>query len=47
MDDKNWKSIKARQKSTWEAGDFGQIAKYNEASVEEFVARLLEAVRTQ
>ena len=25
MDDKNWKSIKARQKSTWEAGDFGQI----------------------
>jgi ubiquinone/menaquinone biosynthesis C-methylase UbiE len=40
MDDKNWKSIKARQKSTWEAGDFGQIAKYNEASVEEFVARL-------
>jgi ubiquinone/menaquinone biosynthesis C-methylase UbiE len=40
MQNADWESLKARQKATWEAGDFGQIAKYNEVSVEEFVGRL-------
>jgi ubiquinone/menaquinone biosynthesis C-methylase UbiE len=33
-------TIKARQKATWESGDFGQVAKYNMPSAEEFMARL-------
>ena len=33
-------AIKARQKATWESGDFGQVAKYIMASAEEFMARL-------
>jgi SAM-dependent methyltransferase len=41
----NWapaelEAVKARQKATWEAGDFGQVAKYNEPSAEEFMSRL-------
>jgi 2-polyprenyl-3-methyl-5-hydroxy-6-metoxy-1,4-benzoquinol methylase len=32
-------SIKARMKSTWMAGDFGRIAKLNEAAADEFIAR--------
>jgi ubiquinone/menaquinone biosynthesis C-methylase UbiE len=40
MQNPDWETIKARQQATWEAGDFGQIAKYNDASVEEFVGRL-------
>ena len=33
-------TIKARQKATWESGDFGQIAKYTMPSAEEFMGRL-------
>src|SRR4029078_5344382 len=33
-------SLKARLKSMWMTGDFGQIAKIIETSAEEFVARL-------
>jgi len=33
-------AIKARQKATWEAGDFGQVARYNVPAAEEFMARL-------
>jgi SAM-dependent methyltransferase len=33
-------SLKARQKATWEAGDFGEVARYNEPAAEEFMARL-------
>jgi ubiquinone/menaquinone biosynthesis C-methylase UbiE len=33
-------TIKARQKATWESGDFGQVARYNMPSAEEFMARL-------
>ena len=36
----NWGEIKSRLKATWEAGDFGEIAKYNLAAAEEFMARL-------
>ncbi len=32
--------LKERMKSTWMAGDFGQIAKYNAKEGEDFVARL-------
>ena len=33
-------SIKRRQKATWEAGDFGQVARYTNYTAEEFMARL-------
>jgi SAM-dependent methyltransferase len=33
-------SIKARQKVTWESGDFGQIAKSIEPAAEDFMSRL-------
>ena len=33
-------ALKARQKATWESGDFGQIAKYTMPSAEEFMGRL-------
>jgi SAM-dependent methyltransferase len=33
-------TVKARQKATWESGDFGQVAKYTEPSAEEFMARI-------
>ena len=33
-------ALKQRMKSTWMAGDFGQIARINEHSAEEFVGRL-------
>src|SRR5215471_1418024 len=33
-------SIKARQKATWESGDFGQVAKYIETVAEEFMAQI-------
>lgn len=33
-------ALKARQKATWEAGDFGEIARYSVPSAEEFMARL-------
>ena len=33
-------SIKARQKSTWESGDFGQIAHFIMPDAEQFMARL-------
>lgn len=32
--------VKARQKATWESGDFGQVARYNLPAAEEFMARL-------
>ena len=32
-------AIKARQKATWESGDFGQIARTIENVAEEFMAR--------
>ena len=33
-------SIKARQKSTWESGDFGQVAKFITPVAEQFMARI-------
>jgi SAM-dependent methyltransferase len=33
-------AIKARQKATWESGDFGQVAKFTMPSAEEFMARI-------
>ena len=33
-------TVRARQKATWESGDFGQIAKYTMPSAEEFMGRL-------
>ncbi len=33
-------AIKARQKATWETGDFGQVAKYTMPSAREFMGRL-------
>src|SRR5262245_66452341 len=33
-------ALKARLRSTWMAGDFGQIAKYSNRGAEEFVSRL-------
>lgn len=35
----NLPAIKAKQKATWEAGDFGQIARSIESTAEEFMAR--------
>lgn len=40
MNENELRSIKARQKSTWESGDFGQVAKYTAPSAQEFMARL-------
>ena len=36
----NLDTIKARQKATWEAGDFGEVAKYILPAAEEFMDRL-------
>ena len=36
----NLETIKAKQKATWESGDFGQIARSIETVAEEFMARL-------
>ena len=33
-------TIKARQKANWEAGDFGQVARFSMPAAEEFMARL-------
>src|SRR5512142_1351120 len=33
-------AIRARQKATWESGDFGQIARYTMPSAEEFMGRV-------
>jgi SAM-dependent methyltransferase len=33
-------AIKARQKATWESGDFGQVARFIVVTAEEFMARL-------
>jgi len=33
-------AVKARQKATWESGDFGQVAKFTMPSAEEFMAGL-------
>jgi SAM-dependent methyltransferase len=33
-------TIKARQKATWESGDFGQVAKFIAPAAEEFMARI-------
>jgi SAM-dependent methyltransferase len=33
-------AVKARQKATWESGDFGEVAKFTMPSAEEFMARL-------
>ena len=33
-------TVKARQKATWESGDFGEVAKFTMPSAEEFMARL-------
>lgn len=33
-------SLKARQKATWESGDFGRVAKSNVPAAEEFMSRL-------
>src|SRR5436190_15849469 len=33
-------SIKARQKATWELGDFGQVAKFITPIAEEFMSRI-------
>jgi SAM-dependent methyltransferase len=34
------KTLKARQKSTWESGDFGEVAKFIMPHAEEFMARI-------
>lgn len=39
-DSPDFVALKQRMKSTWMAGDFGQIARINERSAEEFVSRL-------
>ena len=36
----DYPAIKARQKSTWESGDFGRVAETIEIVAEEFMARL-------
>lgn len=41
------KTIKVRQRATWEAGDFGQIARTIEHIAEEFMARRLLLPRTR
>src|SRR5215470_17360088 len=33
-------SIRARQKATWESGDFGQVAKYIMPLAEQFMSRI-------
>jgi SAM-dependent methyltransferase len=33
-------TIKARQKATWESGDFGQVAKFIETVAEQFMSRI-------
>src|SRR5690242_21721333 len=33
-------TIKARQKATWESGDFGEVAKFIMPHAEEFMARI-------
>jgi SAM-dependent methyltransferase len=33
-------AIKARQKATWESGDFGEVARFTMPSAEEFMARI-------
>ena len=43
----DFKLIKARQRATWEAGDFGQIARTIEHIAEEFMARRLLLPRTR
>src|SRR6185436_17476274 len=35
----NLEAVKARQRATWESGDFGQIARTIENVAEEFMAR--------
>lgn len=40
MNSSEIQTIKARQKVTWESGDFGQVAKFTMLSAEEFIARL-------
>lgn len=35
----DFEALKARLKVTWMAGDFGQLAKYNEPDAEKFIAR--------
>src|SRR5262245_61489036 len=34
------KAVRQRQKATWEAGDFGEVAKYLVPAAEEFMERL-------
>lgn len=36
----DWSRIKARQKATWESGDFGEIARCIEPAAEEFIRRM-------
>ena len=36
----NLDAFKARQKATWEAGDFGEVAKHIESAAEEFMGSL-------
>jgi hypothetical protein len=36
----NLQAVKARQKATWESGDFGQVAKTIMPVAEQFIARL-------
>jgi SAM-dependent methyltransferase len=33
-------TLKARQKATWESGDYGQVAKFIQSTAEEFMARI-------
>lgn len=40
MNENELKSIKAKQKATWESGDFGQVAKHTAPSAQEFMSRL-------
>lgn len=40
MNTPNLQAIKARQKATWESGDFGQVAKTIMSAAEQFIARL-------
>ena len=36
----DFQTIKARQKATWESGDFGQVAKFIMVDAEQFMARI-------
>jgi ubiquinone/menaquinone biosynthesis C-methylase UbiE len=40
MNTPDLQTIKSRQKATWEAGDFGQVAKHIESAAEEFMGRI-------